>query len=172
MQRESLSEVVSVEVDGRVGDVLSGPVLGVADVAIQSDVTDTVRPLENGLDPLVVAGLAEIVRRCDRFVFDTIFPSLSALIAVNEVAGAQIDKRVTTAVFKGLTQTGHLFTIFDHVALQLKQLGVVEEETLLRLEQLVVDLADRSRVGVEVPDAESCIRSFLGEFERRDGTEN
>ncbi|MFL9582394.1 hypothetical protein [Stenotrophomonas sp. AB1(2024)] len=155
------------KVDGRERDVLASSVPSITDIAVECDIAQPSSTLKDGLDPLVVAGLTQVVDRFDGFWTDAI-PCWGVLEAVNEYAVGELDKRVSRAVFKGVLEFGKLTTLLLQLRLQLRGEVELNQEVLLSLEQFVSDLADGRASRIEVTDSESRLRSVL---ERSQGAE-
>lgn len=161
------SELARLEVDRLVGDELAGSVLSTADPAVKGDIAHSVGSLKDRLDPLVVAGLTQVVDRFDG-IWNSVIPCWGVLEAVDEYAVGELDKRVSRAVFKGFLEFGKLTTLLLQLRLQLRGEVELNQEVLLSLEQFVSDLADGRASRVEVTDSESRLRSVL---ERSHGAE-
>lgn len=161
------SEISLGEVDPRHGHVLPGDVPNAAGIAVKGDFAQPNGTLKDGLDPLVVAGLTQVVDRFDAF-WTAAIPCWGVLEAVDEYAVSELDKRVSRAVFKGFLEFGKLTTLLLQLRLQLRGEVELNQEVLLSLEQFVSDLADGRSSRVEVTDSESRLRSVL---ERSQGAE-
>lgn len=90
----------------------------------------------------VEARLADVVHglRAD-FVVGPAF-HWEAICLVCELAGSELDKRVTTALRQGFLQFSQLLCGLEVLLLQSQQFRVVREETLLGIEKLLVHSND------------------------------
>lgn len=161
------AETLIPKPNDRERDVLSSPVPSLADIAVKSDIAQPSSSLKDGLDPLVVTGLTQVVDRFDG-IWNSVIPCWGVLEAVDEYAVGDLDKRVSRAVFKGFLEFGKLTTLLLQLRLQLRGEVELNQEVLLSLEQFVSDLADGRASRVEVTDSESRLRSVL---ERSQGAE-
>lgn len=95
------------------------------------------RACEHGFDSLVEARLTDVVQRLRRswlvgpaLLWDEIHP-------IRELAGSELEKRIATTLAGGFFQFSQFLAGFEVLALELQERGVVREQSLLGLEQLL-----------------------------------
>lgn len=73
--------------------------------------------------------------------------------AQDEHMGGDLEKRVLAVLGEGFFRFSQFLAGCEYLLLEGEEFGVVREETVLRLEQLLVDLGNGCGKGVEVPNA-------------------
>lgn len=102
----------------------------------------TVRPesaLQHRLDPLVEARLTDVVHRLRKTWIGGPADLWTDIHTVREASVSDVDKRVTTTLARGFFQFSQFLAGFEVLALELKESGIVCEQSLLGLEQLLHD---------------------------------
>lgn len=124
--------------------------------------------IHDGSDPAVEARLAEVVLRLraawragPALLWGDLFP-------LREVAGSQFEKLVTIALVESFLEYSQLLCGLEVLLLKRQHLGVVSEQSLLSLQQQVVDLADLRGEVVELLQAQGSVPEIAGELEARD----
>lgn len=141
-----------------------------ADGALQSGpLPHEVVGLQHYLSPIVVARLANVVRGLRSSWIAGPAQLWGDIHPIGEIASGEFEKRIATALRGGFLQCSHFFCQLEILLLELQQLGVVSEKTVLRLEKMVVDLADRRGELIEVPYSD---RGPANVFGCRDGGGN
>ncbi len=147
------------------GFCFSGVETGIADRASEADCPELAESLQDRFDPLVEARLAQIVvsfQPVHKVLRDRLY---SLVEAQHTGAVGDLDKRVATAIRKFLLRSCQFVCELEILLLKSKELGVVSEEAVLRLENLFVEAAPDRREVVEVPDLDKrpCNVSSCGE---------
>ena len=114
-----------------------------------------VDPLENRLNPFFEARLTNIVNQLRTDWINRMAPHWTAVHTVNENASGQFEERISAAFRDGFFKFGQFLCGFEMLLLQSKQLGVVSEERILSIEQVLVQVGPRNSYFVEVPDPDS-----------------
>jgi len=114
------------------------------------------------LSPIVEARLAEVVHRLRSDWLFGCARKWGDVCAIREVAGSDLDKHVATTLARGFFQFSQFLAGFEVLVLELKHSGVVSEQCLLSLEQLIVESRNPFRDQVEVPDPEQRLADVLG----------
>ena len=132
-----------------------------ADSALQTDRTIEAVLLQHAFDPLVHARLADVVERLApiRTLVAEVYGNIASK---NKSSIRNLEQRVTTPVCQLLLQLSQAICQIEIVLLEGMQLGVVREQTVLCLEQLVVDLAHNRSHLTEVPKAQSSFANLSG----------
>lgn len=127
---------------------------------------------EHGFDPLVEAKLAQVVQRLraawlagPALLWDDIHP-------IHKVARSELEKRIAGTLAGGFAQFSQLLCGFEVLLLQLQQLRVVREQTLLGIEQLGVQLGDGVGHQVEIAHAQRRLAQALCGCQCADGGRN
>lgn len=129
--------------------------------AIQADPPICGKPLQNTLRPFVKAGLTEVVDGLWSG-WIAIASSWSIVESVHKNASGELEKRIASALLQCSLKLGELITISCHLGLQLKELPHIDEQILLRLEELVVNRGNQSGGVVEISNREHCLGSVFG----------
>lgn len=122
-----------------------------------TDRLPSLNSFEHHLDPLVEARLANIVQRLRASWIAHMAFHWGDIHTIHEDACGEFEQRITTLLRQGFFKFGQLLCGFELLVLQSKQLGLVSEESVLGLEQLVVQFSDLGRDFVEIPDANSSL---------------
>lgn len=131
-----------------------GPVAG---MAMQFDAAEPDLSLQNSLDALVEAKLAYVVYRLRQDWIAHMAGFWGDIQPICKVANRELDKRVATALSEGFFHFSQLLCGFEVLLLKNKELGLVSEQSVLGLEQLVVHLRDNRRDLVEIADPDSSL---------------
>lgn len=122
--------------------------------------------LQHHLSPVVITLLANVVRRLrsawlggPALLWSDVFP-------IRLLPIPQVDKRVATALASGFAQFSNLLASFEVLLLELEKSGVVSEECLLSLEQLLVQGDHFFGDQIEVSDSEQRFPHVSGQTER------
>lgn len=129
---------------------------------IQGDFADGASPepsvipsgsTEHRLDPLVEARLTEVVKRLraawlagPALLWGDVHP-------IQEIARTDFEQRVAATLSDGFFQFSQFLAGFEVLVLHLEHRGVVSEQSLLGLQQLIVDARHSFGNQIEVPDA-------------------
>lgn len=113
---------------------------GLAGGALQpaGDAAQQIPGLEHHLSPAVVATLADVVLRLRRAWLAGPALLWGDVHPIRRAARGELEKRVATAVARGFLQSSDFFAHLEMLLLELQERGVVSEQALLGLEQLVV----------------------------------
>lgn len=103
--------------------------------AFQSDSSDS--SLQNRLDPFAEAGLANVVGSLMDAWIAGPNAVACAIAAQRKEAASDLDQRVFAALIEGLLQFQVFFLHLGQIRLELQKTGVVSEQSLLSLEQLL-----------------------------------
>lgn len=142
----------------------SGPVTVVAEGAVQSATPH----LQDRLAPLVEARLAEVVQRLRSAWLAGPALLWDDVRSVDELTGTDLEKRVARLLGQGFFQFSQFLAGFEVLLLQLHQLRVVREETVLGLEKLIVDLGDSTGSLVVIAECQRRLADVLCGLERGD----
>ena len=134
----------------------TGPGLGAPDGA----------GLEYRLSALVEARLAEVVQglRADWIAGGA--RRWGELYPIRELVLTEVDQRVAGALVQGFLQFSQFLAGFEVFLLELKELGVVREQTILSLEKLLVEPRYRFCDQVEVAQTDCGAGNVLGGIDR------
>lgn len=124
---------------------------------------------QNCFNPLIEARLADVVHWLRSGWVLHIAPAWGDIHPIHEDARREFEKRVATALREGFFHFSQLLCGFELLLLKSKELGVVPEESVLGLEQLVVQLSDDRRGLVEISDAHRGLPELLGSRDGADG---
>jgi hypothetical protein len=102
------------------------------------------------LDPLVETRLTEVVQGLRSAWIAHIAGFWGDIHPIDKVAGTDLEKRIATTLSDGFFQFSQFLCGFEVLTLQLRELRVVREQTVLGLEKLLVDLAHRNGELVEI----------------------
>lgn len=124
--------------------------------------------LENNFSPIVEARLADVMRRLRSAWLAGPALCWGDVHSVCPLATTDVDKRVSTALRDGFFSFSQFLCGLEQLLLEFKQLGVVREQSILSLEQLIVH--PRNLCGDEIPVAhsESTTSNVFGSFDRGD----
>lgn len=156
MKQERENAVMASEYQ-KLSDVwngLPGEELALADATPPIDRAIPGVSLEHRLDPLIEARLADVVRRLRATWINHISGFWGDIHPIHKDAVSNIDQRVATALRQGFFQFSQLLCGLELLLLQSKQLGVVTEQSVLSLEQLLVELGNNRCHLVEVSNAD------------------
>lgn len=154
-----------------VGLDLPGAEVPLAPGALQTDGAHKTALLEHAFDASSHAWLANIVMRLQP-LRSTVASNICAVAAKHKGPVGDLDQRVSAALGHLLLQVSQAVCQTEIVLLQGMQLGVVREETVLRLEQLCVDFGNRGSDLVEVSNAERSLSDLLGSIDGCDSSRN
>lgn len=140
----------------------------VADAAFQpSGRAHVFGGLERSFEPLALeAGLTEVLGRIERNWADFSARHGGSIALIRTIAAADLDQRVFAPVVESLLEFSKLLQIIKVLLLQNQELGIVGEETVLRLQKLVLDLTYDCGQVIEVTNAHGGLRHFLSEADR------
>lgn len=155
--------------DGRTGDFLASSEFCSADGAVDSLDPEAVLLLEDGFDSFVEARLTEIVHRLRGSWIGGPAGLWGDIHAIHNDVRGQLEKRVTATLREGFLQFSQLLCGFEVLLLKLHELRVVREQSVLGLEQLLVDLSDSSGRLIEIAERQSRLTNLLRGLERADG---
>lgn len=110
--------------------------------------------LEHHLSPVVEARLADVVRRLRGSWLAGPAQLWSGIHPVRELAETEVDQRVSGALARGFLQFSQFLAGFEVLLLELEHRGVVSEQRLLSLEQLIVQGRHFFRDEIEVAQAD------------------
>jgi hypothetical protein len=120
------------------------------------------------LSPVVEARLTDVVQRLRASWLAGPAGLWGDIHPICKLAGSDLDKRVATTLRQGFFQFSQLLCGLEVLLLKSKELGVVSEESLLGLEQLVVKSGDFRGDEIAVADREHRLPDVAGGLERRD----
>lgn len=154
------------------GLLLTGVALGAADRALPATVlpfheSSGPNGLQNRLDPAIEARLTEVVQRLRAAWLAGPALLWSDVHPIHELAVSEVEKRVALTLRLGFFQFSQFIAGFEVLLLQLEQLGLVNEQLILSLEELAIDLGDSSRLGIEVAEIQCRLRQLLRTCEGR-----
>lgn len=102
--------------------------------------SDSAEPAsEHRFDPLVEARLTEVVQRLRASWLAGPALLWGDVHAIREMPISNVDKRVATTLASGFLQFSQFLAGFEVLTLELKKSGVVSEQSLLCMEQLLHD---------------------------------
>jgi hypothetical protein len=116
---------------------------------------------QNRLDPLVEARLTEVVHGLRKAWIAHMAGFWSDIHPIDKVARSDFEKRIATTLSDGFFQFSQFLCGFEVLTLQLRELGIVSEQTVLSLEQLLVDLAHRNSDLVEISKSHRGLAKLL-----------
>ena len=149
-----------------VGLDLPGAEFRFANHASQTDRAVETGFLKNGLDPLVQARLTQVVQRLREGWVAEFAPFWGQIRPINEDSVGDLEKRVSATLRLGFFEFSQFLDRFVVLFLELQQLGVVREKTLLGLEQLVVELGNRRCDLIEISHSKRCLTELLCGIDR------
>ena len=152
-----------------VGFALAGVEPLLAEWTLKADGPAEVVFLQNRLDALGEAWLADVVvrlRDMSRIAGGELYLRVDAK---HKGPIGNLDQRVATAIRKFLLQFSQSVCHAEVLLLESLELGVVSEETVLRLEQLVVDRRNRGGEGIEVAQRQGGLADIPGSANGRSG---
>lgn len=117
--------------------------------------------LQDDFDPLIEARLTEIVHRLRADWISSMAGHWTDIYTVDESSRGNLEKRISTTLRQGFFQFSQFLAGFEVLILQLQQLGVVREQTLLGLEKFVVDLRNLNGDLVEISQSNHCLAKIL-----------
>ena len=116
---------------------------------------------QHTLDPLVEARLTKVVQGLRESWIAHMARFWGDIHPIDKVASGQLEKRIATTLSDGFFQFSQFLCGFEVLTLQLRELGVVREQTVLGLEQLLVDLAHRNGDLIEISKAHRRLSQLL-----------
>lgn len=117
--------------------------------------------LKDNFDPLTEARLAEIVHRLRADWIASMAGHWTDVYTVHKISRGDLEKRISTTLRQGFFQFSQFLAGFEMIVLQLKQLGIVREQTLLGLEKHAVDLGDLASNLVEISQSNHCLAKLF-----------
>ncbi|CAG2129254.1 hypothetical protein LMG26411_00145 [Cupriavidus numazuensis] len=112
---------------------------------------------------LVEAGLADVVLGLRRDWITGLGKYWSGICAIDMAAGTELEKRIATALRYGFFHYAQLLCGLEVLLLQLEELGVVREQTVLGLEELFVHPTDDVRELVCIAESNGGLPDVLGD---------
>jgi hypothetical protein len=129
--------------------------------ALQADSAVKAVLLEHAFDPLCHAWLADVMQRLAP-MRDFVAKNYAIVALKHKLFVGNLDQRVSTALGNFLLRFSQAVCHAEVLLLKGMQPGVVREETVLRLEQLVVDLAHRKSDLIEVSKTDGSLFDVSG----------
>lgn len=131
---------------------LSSVVLGVTERADGKDASEGLLPLQDALRVLLETGLTEVVDGFSGIAapFDRLGTGLAS---VDPGSLGYLEERVLIALGLHSLQLSQLVLAFAQLLLKIRETGAVDEQSVLRLEQLIVDASKRRGDCIELPNA-------------------
>lgn len=117
------------------GSVENLRIAGGADKSVRTP--HVVLALQHRFDPLVEARLANVVHRLRSSWIAGPAEMWADVHSIRELPLSQFEKRVATTLASGFFQFSQFLAGFEMLALQLQESGIVSEQSLLGLEQLL-----------------------------------
>ena len=107
--------------------------------------------LEDGFDPLIKARLAQVVKNLRGDWIAHIATHWGDIHPICEHAVGDLDKRVVSSLRDGFLCFSQFLCNFELFLLESEKLGVVPEESVLRLEKFIIEFRNNRRNLIEAP---------------------
>lgn len=151
-------------------NVLSGQVVGSASGAVQHDGPQALLSDQNELSPLVKTALANASHLLVVNWMRSTVEAQKCLRDIDKHAVTQTDKRMLLALRNGCLEASQFLHAYQVLLAQVRKSHVGIEQTVLRFEQLGIDLGDRAGDLVGVVHAHRTLCQFLGRVDGADGS--
>lgn len=125
--------------------------------------------LQDHLAPGVEARLTQVMHRLVCNWFDGGLSCATDFQAIRELASADLEQRISTALVKSILEVSQFITCVGILAVHLEQGRLVSEERILSLEQFAIHLRQLTRQLVEVTQLDSGRTDVLGQAQGIDG---